>query len=400
MLYRSLKITLISLIIFFSCKTSKNLTQSTTQNVSDTVPSVDSLIQNIDFYITQKGDTLYELGKEFKIEVFPYDQDTFSFIAVGDIMTGTNFPSTQYLPPNNAFELWDEVKDTLRNADVTFGNLEGVILNEGGTRKYCKDTTICYLFRMPEILASNFTDSGFDLLSTANNHAGDFGDEGRTNTMNALDSLGIEHAGLLQKPFAEIKKPGIRVGFAAFSPNTGTHSINDYEKAVELVSGLDSLNDVVIVSFHGGAEGSKYEHVNRKREIFYGENRGNVYEFAHTMIDAGADLIFGHGPHVTRTLELYKDRLISYSLGNFLTYGRFNLRGVNGIAPILKVYTDKEGKFLHGVIIPIKQIGRGEPVIDPDKRVIFKLQDLMKEDFPETPLIISDEGLVRKTTDQ
>ena len=67
------------------------------------------------------------------------------------------------------------------------------------------------------------------------------------------------------------------------------------------------------------------------------QNRGSVYRFAHEVVDAGADVVFGHGPHVTRALEFYRDRLICYSLGNFATYRRFNLSGPNGIAPIVKV---------------------------------------------------------------
>ena len=87
-------------------------------------------------------------------------------------------------------------------------------------------------------------------------------------------------------------------------------SIHDYEKATAIIEHLDSISDVVIVSFHGGAEGSKYQHVSRKNEFFYGEDRGNVYEFARRMIDAGADVIFGHGPHVTRAVDVYKKRFI------------------------------------------------------------------------------------------
>ncbi|KKK93514.1 hypothetical protein LCGC14_2692140, partial [marine sediment metagenome] len=64
----------------------------------------------------------------------------------------------------------------------------------------------------------------------------------------------------------------------------------------------------------------------RESEIYLGYDRGNIYEFAHMVVDAGADVVFGHGPHVTRAAEIYKDRFIIYSLGNFCTYRRFNLR--------------------------------------------------------------------------
>ena len=69
----------------------------------------------------------------------------------------------------------------------------------------------------------------------------------------------------------------------------------------------------------------KNQRVTREREYYYGENRGNVYELAHLMVDHGADVILGHGAHVVRAIEVYNQRVIAYSLGNFLTYSRFNL---------------------------------------------------------------------------
>ena len=97
----------------------------------------------------------------------------------------------------------------------------------------------------------------------------------------------------------------------------------------------------------------------RAMEVFHGENRGDVYHFAHTMIDNGADVVFGHGPHVTRAIEVYRDRFISYSMGNFCTYGRINLAGPNGLAPIVKINVDTTGRFLSGRIIPCYQTWPG-----------------------------------------
>ncbi|ELR73801.1 Capsule biosynthesis protein capA [Fulvivirga imtechensis AK7] len=321
-------------------------------------------------------------------------KDTVSIIGVGDIMLGTNFPESWYLPPDEGRGLLAEVTPILQNADITFGNLEGVILNEGGDPKYCKDPKICYIFRSPEYMAQRLKEAGFDVMSTANNHAGDFGDPGRLNTMRTLDSLGIEHAGLLTRPFTTFEMEGMKYGFAAFAPNTGTVSINDLSNAGKIIAHLDSISDIVIVSFHGGAEGSKYQHVTRENEYFYGENRGNVYEFAHHVIDAGADVVFGHGPHVTRAVEVYKERFISYSLGNFATYARFNLRGDNGLAPIIKVFTNSEGKFLYAEVTPIIQHAPGGPSIDPEKQVIRRLQQLTEKDFPEVKIKIDDSGII------
>ena len=248
---------------------------------------------------------------------------------------------------------------------------------------------------MPERYAGALRVAGFDILSLANNHFGDFGQASRRRTMELLDSLEIEYAGLIEKPWAIFTKDSVVYGFCAFAPNAGTVSITDIPGAEALVRFLKDSCDIVIASFHGGAEGAEYQHVTRKEEIFYGENRGNVYEFAHRLIDAGADIVFGHGPHVTRAVEVYNERFIGYSLGNFCTYGRFNLSGPNGIAPVIKVNVDVTGKFLSARIIPVFQIYNGGVRVDPDKRVIRKIQELTAMDFPESVIDISDDGEIK-----
>jgi hypothetical protein len=320
--------------------------------------------------------------------------DTLTIIGVGDIMMGTNFPENK-LPPNDGKHLMQDVEDVLKNADVTFGNLEGTLLTEGGTSKTCRDPRVCYVFRSPTHYVENLKRAGFDLISLANNHAGDFGDVGRRSTMKTLEEAGILHAGQLSQKIAIYEKDSIKYGLVAFAPNSNCVPLNDIPGAVSLVKHLDSLVDVVIVSFHGGAEGADHQHVTRATEMYHGENRGNVYLFAHTLIDAGADVIFGHGPHVTRAIEVYKDRFIAYSLGNFCTYRGINVAGINGLAPIVKLYTDREGKFLQGEIIPTFQTYGTGVKIDPKKQVIKKIQELTKKDFPESVIQIDDDGLIR-----
>lgn len=319
--------------------------------------------------------------------------DTISVIGVGDIMMGTNYPEDR-LPPDDGDFLMREVAAVLQNADLTFGNLEGTLLNEGGTPKKCKDPKVCYAFRTPVHYVKNLVGAGFDLLSLANNHAGDMGDEGRESTMNTLIAAGILHAGQLSMKTAIYQKDSIRYGLAAFAPNSNCVPINDLDGARAIVRELDSLVDIVIVSFHGGAEGPKFQHVLRAHEIFYGEDRGDVYEFAHTLIDEGADIIFGHGPHVTRGVEVYKKRFIAYSLGNFCTYKGINVSGINGLAPIMKVFTDPAGEFISGEIIPTTQSFETGVQIDPSKSVIKIIQELSKKDFPESRIQIDDNGII------
>lgn len=319
--------------------------------------------------------------------------DTLSIIGVGDIMLGTAYPLPKYLPPNDdCAPLLEEVKPILKNADVSFGNLEGCFLNSGPTTKNCKDTLKCYAFRMPDRYAPCLKDAGFTVMSLANNHSGDFGMEGRKNTMRLLDSLGIEYGGLEIKPTAEFEKEGVKYGFVAFAPIRATLDMLDLDMAAQKVRELNERNDIVIVSFHGGAEGREHEHVTRETEEFYGEDRGNVYEFAHLMIDAGADIIFGHGPHVARAIEIYKDRFIAYSLGNFSTYARFNLSGPNGLAPIVKVFTNTNGAFLKGQIFSAQQLGEGGATLDPNQRAFKKIKYLTEKDFPESKIVFEANG--------
>ena len=332
------------------------------------------------------------------IILFAQKKDTVTLIGVGDMMMGSNYPDDSGLPPNDGQSLLKEVEAILKNADVTMSNLEGVLLDEGGTPKTCRDPKVCYVFRSPERYVQNLVNAGFDVMSLANNHAGDFGEAGRRSSMKTLDEAGIHHAGQLPKKSIVFEKDGIRYGFAAFAPNSNCIDINDIAGAKEIVNHLDSISDIVIVSFHGGAEGAPYQHVPRKKEIFHGEDRGDVYLFAHELIDAGADIIFGHGPHVTRAVEVYKDRFITYSMGNFCTYGGINVSGVNGLAPIIKVYTDAKGFFFKAQITPTYQTNRSSVHLDPQKQVIKRIQELTKQDFPEVKMTIDDNGWIKKST--
>lgn len=329
----------------------------------------------------------------FSISVSAQKKDTITVIGVGDIMMGSNYPQP-VLPPADGAYLMKEVEDVLRSADVTFGNLEGTLLDEGGNVKTCRDPKVCYAFRSPTRYVQNLVNAGFDVLSLANNHAGDFGDAGRKSTIKTLDEAGIYHTGQLPRRYVIFEKEGIKYGVAAFSPNSNCISVNHVKEARAIVQELDSLVDIVIVSFHGGAEGAQYQNVPRKHELFHGEDRGDVYAFSHTLIDAGADIIFGHGPHVTRAVEVYKNRFIAYSLGNFCTYGGINVAGINGWAPIIKVFTNARGSFLKAEITPTYQIARDRVKVDIANRVITKIQELTKKDFPEVPIRIDDKGLI------
>jgi cell wall-associated NlpC family hydrolase len=321
------------------------------------------------------------------------DTALISIIGTGDIMLGSNYLSGAKLPANDGRELFNAAKEILKNADITFGNLEGCFLNNGGEPKSCKSK--CYYFRMPERYVNHLTDAGYDFISIANNHLGDFGNSGRENTVKVLRGAGLNYAGLEDVCETSIfENNGIKYGFCAFSPNAKTVKITNIENAKKIISTLKSECNIVIVSFHGGAEGKTNNRVTRQTEKFYGENRGNVYEFAHAAIDAGADIVFGHGPHVVRAAELYSNRFIIYSLGNFCTAGEFDISGINSYAPAVKVFVDKEGKFVKGQIFSFIQKDKTGPVIDENNSAAKEIKRLSEADFPQNDLMISDNGFI------
>ncbi|NTU68025.1 MAG: CapA family protein [Chlorobiaceae bacterium] len=321
------------------------------------------------------------------------EQDGLTIVAVGDIMMGSAYPSQDGLPPRGS-SLLEPVAGELGQGDVTFGNLEGPILNDGDAVKRCADPSKCFAFRQPEQVAGYLAEAGFDLLSVANNHINDFGIRGKDNTSRLLAERRIAFAGQESCPTTIIVRKGIRVGFTTFAPVTGCLNLNDDELVRRVVSGLRRQCDILIVSFHGGAEGAGHTHVTRQGEMFYGENRGNAYRFARLAIDAGADVVLGHGPHVARAIDLYKGKFIAYSMGNFCTYGQFNLKGPNGIAPILRIQVSKNGDFIGGKIISVMQQGKGGPVIDPSGQALEAIRRLTGSDIPESKLKFDSSGSI------
>ena len=328
-------------------------------------------------------------------------RDSFCIAAVGDIMLGTSYPTKYTLPPDSAKGSFKNVITELRSADVTFGNLEGTLLDRGAPAHYKLHLlSKGYLFRSPTSYGGVLKDAGFKVVSLANNHIGDFGEPGRISTMAVLDSLGINYGGQVSHPTSVFKINGVTYGFCAFAPNAYTLPILELKNVTKIIKELKQQCDVVIVSFHGGAEGAGFEHVPFKMESFHSEKRGNVHKFAHTAIDAGADLVFGNGPHVCRAMELYNGRLIAYSLGNFYTYTSVSVAGVCGLAPILKVNINKNGEFLSGKILSAKQTHNDGLQLDTLNKAATRIKQLTETDFPLSGLNISADGKISIAKEQ
>lgn len=319
-----------------------------------------------------------------------------TLIAVGDIMMGST-GHRGVLPPNDGQDLFVQVSPLLEGGDILFGNLEGPLLDGGESIKCGPEASrYCFEFKSPTRYGQYLKNAGFTVLNIANNHTLDFGMEGLRSTLESLGSLGIHPVG--GKAVAELLIKGKKVALVGFSYRASdyAYSLLEIDKAKEIITHLKKDHDLVFVSFHGGAEGKSALQVVNVQEMFLGENRGNVRLFSRSVIEAGADLVLGHGPHVLRALELYKGKLIAYSLGNFLTYGLFNLKGPNGISVLLKVNLDLEtGNFLDAQLIPVKLVEGGIPVLDETKEGITLIQQLTHNSQFDFNIQISENGAVK-----
>lgn len=322
--------------------------------------------------------------------------NSLTIVAVGDIMMGTIYP-VDILPPEDGKGIFQFVRGELRSGDIVFGNLEGSLCDEGKPIK-CNVPLSgnCFEFVMPTRYVNHLKGAGFSVLNIANNHILDSGIEGAESTINVLRGAGIQVTG--GETIAYQNKKGRKIAVPGFSYKVSPYgfSILDIPEAKEIVARLKKTHDLVIVSFHGGAEGKRALHIPKGDETFLNENRGNVIKFAHAVIDAGADMVIGHGPHVLRAMEVYKGKLIAYSLGNFLTYAVFNLKGPNCLSVILKARIDAStGDFLDGKLVPIRLANGGIPEPDATGESIRLIKDLTTADIRNRSIIIEDNGVIR-----
>lgn len=319
-----------------------------------------------------------------------------TFALTGDVMLGSSFPDETggLLPPDDGRTLLAEVAPLLSRADVAFANLEGPLVDSGSSAKCARSKPgRCYAFRVPTRYGRLLADAGVDVVSLANNHVGDFGDAGRASTRSTLDALGIRYSGAPGE-IARLEARGRRIAVVAFSTSSGTNDLRDLDEARRLVAEAGEGADLVVVSMHGGAEGAGYQHVPDGPEAFLGEDRGDLRAFARAVVEAGADLVVGHGPHVVRGMEVVGGRLVAYSLGNFATYGGMNLSGPNGLTLVLEVTLAPDGTFTAGRIHPARQEKPGGPRLDPAGTVIGVVRRLSQEDFGPSAVQVAEDGAI------
>ena len=308
----------------------------------------------------------------------------------GDIMMGTTYPSVQ-LPDNDGRDIFLDTKELTEAADIAVGNLEGAITDGGHCTKGNGPNT--YAFRMPTSYGHLLGEAGYDYLSLANNHANDFDTEGVEDTERVLEEQGIKFSGIEGRTeSAVVERDGIRYGLCAFGHNSYTLKHKDLATVKRILDDLKKKSDVVVVSFHGGAEGRDKRHLPIGTEIFLGEDRGNLREFTHFCIDNGADVVFGHGPHVCRAMEVYKGKFIAYSLGNFCTPYGMSLTSISAYAPVVTIKIDRKGQFLEGKIHSfIQQKGVG-PRKDNSDAVAREIKELTESDIQGSPIRIDGAG--------
>ncbi len=244
-------------------------------------------------------------------------------MAVGDIML--NRGVEQKARGNFKFPFL-RISSYLKRADILFGNLESVISDKG------EKIGSIYSFRADPKAIKGLSYAGFDVVSVANNHVFDYGREAMEDSFKRIRESGISYVGggFTEQESGQgvVKRVGdTEVCFLAYN-NQGSpywsskgerSGINWLDESIEEdIERAEQNSDVVIVSFHFGEEYKGLPNETQKR-------------FSRLAIDAGADLVLGHHPHVIQPIEEYKGGWIAYSLGNFVFDQYFSERTMEGL---------------------------------------------------------------------
>ena len=292
---------------------------------------------------------------------------------VGDI----SFSERQGLPPGGPARVLKRVRKYLGGADYTTGNLEGT-LGHGGPSKCSGGGSNCFAFQAPASYARALARVGFDLFNLANNHSRDFGTSGLRQTLRALAAAGLRHTGLVNE-IRYVKIAGTRVAFLGFAPYPWASPLTDIGAARRQIARAAGHASVVVVFIHAGAEGAGETHTPHGTEFAFGENRGAARRFAHAAVRSGADAVLGSGPHVLRGMECYRQRVIAYSLGNFVGYRTLSTGGVLSLSGVLRVRLGTDGALLGGRLFRVQLAPPGVP--RPGGGSIGLVRRLSKSDF-------------------
>lgn len=314
--------------------------------------------------------------------------------AVGDVMMGTDFPSSSMLPNNNGIGLFEPAKQWLDASDIRFANLEGTLFDGTPQADGKRPGKNRYLFRTPTIMGQRLADAGFNMISLANNHVNDFGRTGAESTKSVLASLNISFSSKVGE-VAEVSVKGYSVVMIATDFYRGHRSMIAAEAVYAEIRKLKSEGKIVLVSAHAGGEGTTRVSLNGP-EIYLGENRGDSVKYARGAIDAGADSIIMHGPHVPRAIELYKKKLIIYSLGNFLTGPGISTGGAAGQAPLIRYQINSQGEFVGGQVVSfVQRKGPHTISVDSNNGAYTTIYNMTQEQFQGGQLSFGKGGIIK-----
>jgi len=224
-----------------------------------------------------------------------------------------------------------------------------------------------YAFRSPPHYAQMLKREGFKVLNLANNHAFDFGDAGFADTQSHLQRAGIAVTGVREE-ITRLTLRGLNLAVLGFTYSNRFNSVLEIEESASWVRQAKATGAFVIATFHAGAEGASAIWHENAAETFMGENRGNTVAFSRAMIDAGADLVVGHGPHVLRAAECYQGRPIIYSLGNFVGVGGLSTKNMASVSALLEVSIAMDGSVQKMNLLPLRFNEQKLPQADPEEK--------------------------------
>lgn len=315
--------------------------------------------------------------------------DFITVSAVGDIMMGTTSPYNR-LPRDEGRSYFHQARSYMAVSDIRFGNLEGTLFDGPDQPDGKTPGPNRFLFRTPVSYVERLVEAGFNVMSLANNHSRDFGQAGVQSTKSTLRAAGIQYSSK-DGEVATFDVRGTKVALIAADYYTGVRSVTKPQSLVREIARLRTKYHIIIVSAHIGGEDSKAMHVRDADEIYLGENRGNPVAFSRSAIDAGADLLLMHGPHMPRGLEIYRDRLIVHSLGNFATGEGILTTFAAGLAPLLTVKLELDGSVIDGEIVSFKQ-NDSKTLLDPKEEAALMIRNLTRADFPATLVAFDGNG--------
>lgn len=328
--------------------------------------------------------------------------------AGGDVMLGSNLDTTwlrtaqsvsgsrTLLPDPDT--LLAPLAPLVGDADVVLLNVEGAIGSGPAGRKCRPGSTRCYAFRQDPGAAAalrRFAPHAEVVGNVANNHAMDAGASGFLETVRHLREARVHAVGADTLPALVPLRTGDTLAILGFSVFSAGPDARDLASVARHVARAAEAYGRVVVSLHVGAEGRAAQRTPDATERFAGEDRGNPVAIARTAVDAGANLVIGHGPHVLRAMEWRGHSLVAYSLGNLATYGPFSREPPLDRGAVLCAVLGENGDVRQAELRATHQERPGLPFPDPHHAAFGLVDSLSALDFPGSAAQIVA-GMVRR----